>query len=183
MFFRIFYLSPEPENKLYFCFVIAEPLTFMTNPGFVTKTITKIILAEDDVDDQNIFQLALQEIHPAILLSFASNGQELLTTLQTSIPDLVFLDLDMPYKNGLECLLEIRRNLNLKYLPVIVFSSTTKPSNIQTAYEMGAHLFFIKPGTYTEYLSSLTDILKMNWNYPLQIREQHCSKGRFIAFS
>lgn len=154
----------------------------MTN-GFVSKTITRIILAEDDVDDQNIFQLALQEINPEMKLDFVSNGRELLQSLQTSSPDIVFLDLDMPYKNGLECLLEIRNNAVLETLPVIVFSSTTKPSNIQTAYEMGAHLFFIKPPIYTDYLSSLKAIFQLNWNEPDQVREQYCINGRYTAFN
>jgi len=98
-----------------------------------TKTITSIILAEDDIDDQNIFQIALQEIDSAIQTQFVSNGKELLALLQNNIPDLLFLDLEMPYKNGLECLIEIKADTRLEKIPVIVFSSTTKPSNIQTA--------------------------------------------------
>jgi len=174
-------LLPD-ANNFYFCVSLHLSLSYMTN-GFVSKTITKIILAEDDVDDQNIFQLALQEINPDMKLDFVSNGRELLQFLQTSSPDIVFLDLDMPYKNGLECLLEIRSNSVLETLPVIVFSSTTKPSNIQTAYEMGAHLFFIKPPVYTDYLSSLKAIFQLNWNEPGQVREQYCINGRYTAFN
>ena len=142
-----------------------------------------IVLAEDDIDDQNIFQIALQEVDPAIQLEFASNGNQLLEKLRLNKPDLVFLDLDMPYKNGLECLLEIRNDDELEHLPVIVFSSTTKQSNIQTAYEMGAHLFFIKPPVYTDYLSSIRAILNLNWTSPLHVKEQYCINGRYAAFN
>jgi CheY-like chemotaxis protein len=149
----------------------------------VTKAVRSIILAEDDVDDQNIFQIALQEVDPAIRLDFVANGKELLNLLQNFTPDLLFLDLEMPYKNGLECLVDIRDNPLLHDLPVIVFSSTTKPSNIQTAYEMGAHLFFIKPPVYQDYLSSIKAILMLNWKSPGQVREDYCVNGRYTAFN
>jgi CheY-like chemotaxis protein len=148
-----------------------------------TKTIASIILAEDDIDDQNIFQIALQEIDSAIQTQFVSNGKELLALLQNNIPDLLFLDLEMPYKNGLECLIEIKADTRLEKIPVIVFSSTTKPSNIQTAYEMGAHLFFIKPPVYSDYLSSIKAIFQLNWDDPNVVREQYCVNGRYTAFS
>lgn len=148
-----------------------------------TKIIARVVLAEDDIDDQNIFQIALEEIDSAIRAEFVSNGKELLHLLQTNKPDLLFLDLDMPYKNGLECLVEMRNDPLLEKIPVVVFSSTTRPSNIQTAYEMGAHLFFIKPPVYSDYLSSIKSILKLNWNDPEAVREQYCVNGRYTAFS
>jgi CheY-like chemotaxis protein len=145
--------------------------------------VRNIILAEDDIDDQNIFQIALQEVSPDINLKFASNGKQLLELLKQEKPDLLFLDLDMPYKNGLECLLEIRNNEHLSQLPVIVFSSTTKQSNIQTAYEMGAHLFFIKPPVYKDYLSSIKAILHLDWQSPEEVRERYCINGSYTALS
>lgn len=148
-----------------------------------TKAIRNIILAEDDVDDQNIFQLALQEIDPSVEIQFVANGKELLRLLETTTPDMVFLDLEMPYKNGLECMVEIRSKESNEHLPLIVFSSTTKPSNIQTAYEMGAHLFFIKPPMYSDYLSSIKALFQLNWNYPDEVREQYCINGRYTAFN
>jgi CheY-like chemotaxis protein len=149
----------------------------------LSKTINFILLAEDDIDDQNIFQIAMEEVDPAIKLEFVSNGRELLEMLRNIHPDIVFLDLEMPYKNGLECLVEIRNEPKFEKLPVIVFSSTTKPSNIQTAYEMGANLFFIKPPVYNEYLSSIRAILKLKWDDPDGVREQYCVNGRYTAFN
>jgi CheY-like chemotaxis protein len=154
----------------------------VTQPNH-TKNISNIVLAEDDIDDQNIFQIALEEIDSAIRTQFVSNGKELLTLLQTAQPDLLFLDLDMPYKNGLECLVEMKKDLQLKKIPVVVFSSTTKPSNIQTAYEMGAHLFFIKPPIYSDYLSSIKAIFKLDWSDPDAVRNQYCVNGRYTAFN
>lgn len=155
----------------------------LTGTQLHIKTIGDIILAEDDIDDQNIFQLALQEIDSTIQTQFVFNGKELMSLLERHQPDLLFLDLDMPYKNGLECLIEIKNNPMLEEIPVIVFSSTTKPSNIQTAYEMGAHLFFVKPPIYSDYLSSIKAILKLDWKHPEAVREQYCINGRYTAFS
>ena len=155
----------------------------LTEKPINTKVIARVILAEDDIDDQNIFQIALEEIDSSIRAEFVSNGKELLHLLQNNKPDLLFLDLDMPYKNGLECLVEMRNDPRLEKIPVVVFSSTTRPSNIQTAYEMGAHLFFIKPPVYSDYLSSIKSILKLDWNHPEAVREQYCVSGRYTAFS
>lgn len=144
--------------------------------------ITRILLAEDDIDDQNIFQLAVEEINPSLDVNFVSNGKELLDLLQKDKPDILFLDLEMPYKNGLQCLLEMKNDPELEKIPVVVFSSTTRPSNIQTAYEMGAHLFFIKPPVYSDYLSSIKAIFQLNWNDPNTVRDQYCINGRYTAF-
>ena len=158
-------------------------LTVLTMEPIMNKPLTEIILAEDDIDDQNIFQIALQEIDSSINAQFVTNGKELLLLLQTQKPDLLFLDLDMPYKNGLECLIEMKLQPGLEKIPVIVFSATTKPSNIQTAYELGAHLFFIKPPVYSDYLSSIKAILQLNWQDPESVREQYRVNGNYMAFN
>lgn len=164
----------------YFSFNLS---TMLANNQVLSKTIQNIVLAEDDVDDQNIFQLAVQEVDAHIQTQFVSNGKELLEYLKSHKPDMVFLDLEMPYKNGLECLVEMRSDAGLERLPVVVFSSTTRPANIQTAYEMGAHLFFIKPPIYSDYLSSIKAIFRLNWSDPEGVREQYCVNGRYTAFS
>jgi CheY-like chemotaxis protein len=85
----------------------------------------------------------LHDVHSKLRVEFVSNAVRLMELLKHYVPDLLFLDLEMPFKNGLECLLEIRGSASLQHLPVVVFSSTTRQSNIQTAYELGAHLFLV----------------------------------------
>lgn len=145
--------------------------------------IKNIILAEDDEDDRIIFQHVLEDVNIHIKLHFVSNGLELMHLLKHFVPDLLFLDLEMPYKNGLECLVEIRNSPYLENLPVIVFSSSSRPSNIQTAYEMGAHLFLIKASTVLEYNEAIKAILRLPWLDPAAVKEQYCVNGRFAAFS
>ncbi|MFL5789542.1 MAG: response regulator [Flavisolibacter sp.] len=144
--------------------------------------ITSIILADDDEDDRYIFNQIVQEVNEKVKLEFVSNGIQLISLLQNFYPDLLFLDLDMPYKNGLECLIEIRSNPRLKDLPVIVFSSTTRQANIQTAYEMGAHLFLIKSSDIKEYTLAIKSILALNWDEPNKVKDQYSVNGRYTAF-
>ncbi|MGZ3909786.1 MAG: response regulator [Flavisolibacter sp.] len=146
------------------------------------QTLQSVILAEDDPDDQDFFKEALSEISSLIQLTGVKNGDELMTLLESFIPDIIFLDLDMPYKNGLECITEIRANPQLQNIPIVIFSSTTRPSNINTAYEMGADLFFIKPSVYKELVSSIRAILYLDWGHPSSIKEQYCVNGRYVAF-
>ena len=145
--------------------------------------IQNIILAEDDEDDKYIFADALKEIDEKIKVEYVTDGNKLMNLLQHFLPDILFLDLDMPHKNGLECLVEIRNNSRLKDLPVVVFSSTTRPDNIQTAYEMGAHLFLIKSSNFKDYKEALKTIMRLSWYKPDRIREQYCLNGRYTAFS
>jgi CheY-like chemotaxis protein len=145
--------------------------------------IRSIVLADDDSDDIDIFKDSLNEVHSDIRLESVSNGKQLMELISHFLPDLLFIDLDMPVKNGLECLVEIRSNPKMESLPVIVFSSTTRPANIQTAYEMGAHLFLIKSSSYEDYKSALKAILTMDWTNPSMIKEQYCLNGRYAAFS
>jgi len=144
--------------------------------------IKHIFFAEDDEDDQFIFCQLINEINPGIKVDLISNGLELMNLLSHFSPDLLFLDLNMPIKNGLECLVAIRGNPALAHLPVIVFSATTRHANIQAAYEVGAHLFVIKSNTFDDAAASLRSILKLNWNDPEAIKDQYYINGRFTAF-
>src|SRR5215208_4073030 len=112
------------------------------------NSIRTVFIADDDSDDLLLFKDALESVDSSIKLEDVKNGVDLLNLLSHIKPDLLFLDLDMPGKNGLECLIEIRKNNQYQFLPIVVFSSTTRPSNIETAYELGADLFFIKPANY-----------------------------------
>ena len=146
-------------------------------------SIQSIILADDDEDDRFVFKDVIHEVNERVKVEIVSDGLQLMSLLKHFAPDLLFLDLEMPYKNGLECLLEIRANPVLEQLPVIVFSSTTRPANIQTAYEMGAHLFLIKETSFHEYTSAIKAILNLNWKEPQIIKEQYCVNNRYVAFS
>lgn len=147
------------------------------------QAIHSIVLADDDKDDHDFFRSALQEIDPVKKLHVVTDGVQLLDLLQHYVPDLIFLDLDMPCKNGLECLREIRTNSTLYNLPVVVFSSTSRPANIATAYEMGGNLFFIKPSNFHELVIAVRSILSMDWSDPVAVKEKYLIENTYAPFS
>jgi len=144
--------------------------------------INSIILADDDRDDHVFFKDALSEIAPLITVSIAEDGEALLALLKHYVPDFIFLDLDMPCKNGLECLVEIKMNPTLQVIPIVIFSSTSRPANIDTAYDMGADLFFVKPSNYNDLVASIKAILSLDWARPSSVKEQYFINGRYAAF-
>ncbi len=86
-----------------------------------------ILLADDDTDDCNFFKAALKSLPIPTDLTVVNDGEELMTYLSEKtehLPNALFLDINMPRKNGFECLAEIKNNKKLKDLPVIMFSTS-----------------------------------------------------------
>src|SRR5688500_8021391 len=90
----------------------------------------KIMIADDDEDDCVFFTDALGELNISVRISCFSNGAALMEELTngsfTSLPDFLFLDLNMQLKNGMECLGEIRSNKTFDKLPIIIFSTSSQ---------------------------------------------------------
>jgi CheY-like chemotaxis protein len=87
-----------------------------------------IWLADDDQDDCEIFRDVINQILPGVTLRILPNGEELMNMLTTAVkPDILFLDINMPRKDGLDCLLEIRAQRHFSRLPIIIFSSSKEP--------------------------------------------------------
>ena len=102
----------------------------------------RLLLADDDEDDRMFFKDALEELPVKSLLNTVNDGEQLikLLTSETAVlPDLLFLDLNMPRKTGLECLDEIKRNEKLRSLPVIIYSTSLNKEVVDMLYEKGAH--------------------------------------------
>lgn len=132
-----------------------------------------IILAEDDEDDQMFFRDALQEISSEIDLHINDNGEELMSALTKEcslIPDIIFLDLNMPIKDGFTCLQEIRVNDKFKNCPVIILTTSNNPEHIELAYQFGANLFVSKPNNFYDLKTTLNNIINGNLTNTLIIQ-------------
>jgi CheY-like chemotaxis protein len=108
----------------------------------------EIFYAEDNKTERLLFRLALNDIPIKINLSTSENGEEAMTLLSSSgpyMPDLILLDLKMPYKDGIECLEEIRLNKKFDRTPVLIYTTYEQPEYIQKAYELKANLYVQKP--------------------------------------
>ena len=114
---------------------------------------TNIILADDDEDDCLLFEEALKEIPLPTQLSIVHTGNQLMTRLtqkKEKLPDVIFLDLNMPGKNGFACLKEIRLNSKLENLPVFIFSTAFDQDMINLVYKDAAHYYIRKPSEFLQ---------------------------------
>lgn len=109
-----------------------------------------ILLADDDQDDCLLFQDALAEVPMTTNLDTVRNGDHLMQFLHAAeqLPKMIFLDLNMPRKNGYECLAEIRQTEKLWQLPVIIMSTSFNPDIINMLYHGGAQHYICKPNAY-----------------------------------
>lgn len=112
-----------------------------------------IILAEDDFDDRLLFEEAIKELPVSVELTTVSNGEELIAWLsnkKNKLPDILFLDLNMPRKNGFASLGEIKNDSYLQDLPVVIFSTTTNREMIKQVFKDAAHYYIKKPVHFWE---------------------------------
>ena len=125
-----------------------------------------IILAEDDEDDSQFFEDALRAVSDPPSLTRAKDGVELTELLSESspLPDVVFLDLNMPRKNGAQCLAEIREKKDLQHLPVVVLSTSSSTDIIDAMYASGANLYVQKPSDFKMWKRVIARVLELDWN-------------------
>ena len=108
-----------------------------------------ILLADDDGDDRYFFRKAVTTLPFQVQLTTVDDGAKLMAYLSensTKLPDVLFLDYNMPRKNGFECLSEIKSSPVLKTLPVIMYSTYVHDDVADMLYERGAHYYIRKAG-------------------------------------
>ncbi|MFM9984272.1 MAG: response regulator [Flavobacteriales bacterium] len=113
----------------------------------------KILLADDDTDDCGFFKKALAALPLSTCLIVVNDGEQLMHQLlneTNELPDVLFLDLNMPRKNGMECLAEIKQNEKFKDLPVVIFSTVNNEAVMRTLFKAGAHIYIRKPGDFKQ---------------------------------
>lgn len=132
----------------------------------MNKQNYNLLLADDDEDDCAFFKEALDELPVSTVLTTVNDGVELMEFLSkngaSKLPDILFLDLNMPRKNGSECLTEIKQIEELKDLPVIIFSTSLDMSIVDQMYEKGAAYYIRKPGDFTKLKKVIGDALKIS---------------------
>lgn len=110
-----------------------------------------ILLADDDKDDCLLFKDALEELPISAQLTTVHSGEQLMQLLNKNeqLPDLLFLDLNIPRKNGFACLVEIKQNKKLKQLPVIIYSTSFRKDVVNLLYKNGAQHYIRKPNEFS----------------------------------
>jgi CheY-like chemotaxis protein len=124
--------------------------------------VETLLLVDDDIDDQQIFAEALETVNSSINLVVASNGLEALHKLNSPgflKPDMIFLDLNMPMMNGKEFLEEIKKTDHLENIPVIIYTTSSRPEDREQSLSLGATEFLVKPINYRLLCEQLKSIL------------------------
>ena len=127
--------------------------------------VRQILLAEDDQDDVYLFKAALEGLDEQIDVTVAQDGEEVINILKNDKiePDLVFLDINMPRKNGFECMAEIRNLSNEARIPVILLSTHQNDDQIKRAKALGAAGYIKKATSFLKYKKTICDVINRNW--------------------
>ncbi|MEO8150885.1 MAG: response regulator [Bacteroidia bacterium] len=132
----------------------------------IPPQLLHILLADDDNEEQLIFQETLGELSSKIKLSFVTNGDDLMSTLNDTslkLPDIIFLDLSLHSGNNNDCMSEIRMSERLKNIPVVVFTNSLNKKDSDLYYEKGANLFMRKQFNFNNQKIILKKIFSLNW--------------------
>ena len=123
-----------------------------------------ILLADDDIDDCNFFKKALEVVPISTNLKIVTDGEHLMEYLYENIeqlPHVLFLDVNMPRKNGFECLSEIKQNKKMEDLPVVMFSTSKSPDKINIFFKTGADIYIRKPSNFAQLVQVIHHALPM----------------------
>lgn len=130
------------------------------------KNNITIFYADDDADDLEFFREVTASIDTKIDLFTHENGNQLLGAVKdsTPFPNLIFLDLNMPGKDGFEVLKELKGSKEYKDIPVVIFSTSNDMKNISKSRELGANLYITKPNSFAKFQKSIEHTLRINWD-------------------
>lgn len=128
----------------------------------------KILLADDDEDDRLLFIDAIEEVKVRTVVSIVNDGVELMEYLNSTdaiLPDLIFLDLNMPRKGGIECLEEIRNNKKFKEISIAIYSTSASQNDIEDTFVKGANIYITKPNDFEVLKNILAKVITIKWQY------------------
>lgn len=123
-----------------------------------------ILLADDDMDDCQFFKEALDALPVSTRLTIVNDGEQLMKHLADHVnplPHVLFLDINMPRKNGFECLAEIKHDEKLKDLPVVMFSTSNEPDKINILFKTGADVYIRKPSGFSQLVQVIQHALPL----------------------
>ena len=125
--------------------------------------MTNCLLIDDDVDDQEIFRMCLKKINDPINLLTMNDGVQALSHITANndyTPDYIFIDVNMPKMNGLECLQHLKNIERLSDSKIYMYSTTSAKPSVDESIRLGANGFIIKPSKTSELIDQLSKIFK-----------------------
>lgn len=134
----------------------------------MTTDFINITLADDDEDDRLFFTDAFSELKINTKVNTFNDGIELMDYLNDAnsiLPNVLFLDLNMPRKNGVECLLEIKQNNRFDDIAIAIYSTSSSEEHIEETFVNGANIYIKKPNDFNTLKKILSDVVTINWQY------------------
>ncbi|OXG04392.1 response regulator receiver domain-containing protein [Flavobacterium araucananum] len=132
----------------------------------------RILLTDDDEDDREFFAEAVEDLHLNHPVEFCRNGVELLDRLNDKkfeIPDIIFLDLNMPILSGFETLQQIREDSRFKDIPMIaIYSTSATIDGITNTFGLGANAYIVKPVAFGDLKKLLKKVIETDWQEKLK---------------
>jgi CheY-like chemotaxis protein len=122
------------------------------------QMFTNVLLVEDDTDDRNLIIEAFRLIDENINVAWAENGVNALKLLASGnkLPECVFMDINMPKMNGIDCLKRIKKDASIHHIPVIILSTAKEKAVEELVKETGAVALMKKPATRKALIEKLT---------------------------
>jgi DNA-binding response OmpR family regulator len=145
--------------------------------------IKRVFLIDDDADDCEMFEQVITSLFPETRIGYTTSTESLFFNLLKFLPDLIFLDINIPVKNGFEWLKELKEDNDLKRIPIIMYSCSDHPTDINVSYGLGAALYFHKPYTVKDMEKSVRFILSLDWYRPADITANHYRNGHYFSVS
>lgn len=132
------------------------------------KDFILITLADDDEDDRMFFTDAFEELKINTVVNTVNDGVALMNFLnaaETVLPNIIFLDLNMPLKSGIECLKEIKANTKFKDIVIAIYSTSSSEEDIENTFVLGANIYIKKPNNFGKLKEVLSEVVTLNWQY------------------
>ncbi|MBK0369083.1 response regulator [Flavobacterium agrisoli] len=132
------------------------------------KDALHILLADDDEDDRLFFKDAFDDIKVQTKVDFVHDGLQLMEHLNQPdvvLPDVLFLDLNMPKKTGKECLIEIKKTPHLRDLIIAIYSTSSSDEDIEDTFVQGANIYIKKPSDFNTLKKLINEVITLNWHY------------------
>lgn len=134
----------------------------------MNDALTHIILADDDEDDRLFFTDAFEELKMATKVTTFKDGVYLMDYLNDTtnpLPHILFLDLNMPRKSGMECLEEIKGNARFDAIVIAIYSTSSSDRDIENTFVQGANIYIKKPSDFKTLKKMLANVVSTNWQY------------------
>jgi CheY-like chemotaxis protein len=127
-----------------------------------------ILLADDDDDDRQFFKEAFEEMKIQTNVTMVNDGVQLMTHLsreENPVPHILFLDLNMPRKSGLDCLQEIKQKALYNEMAIAIYSTSASEKDIEETFVQGANVYIKKPNDFNTLKKILEEVISINWQY------------------